>query len=139
MKKLTLLVFSIVALISSACAQVTVVGPTFTNNPEKFNGKTISVEVNIRPKTTVPTISVGGPSTVSTGTGTSANTVAKCNAPRGFKALDVDFVNDPSFAKCFFISNAMFATLPIAQDAIKSTITFKGDAKVGYTISLVKF
>jgi hypothetical protein len=32
----------------------------------------------------------------------------------------------------------MFNTLPKGQDKIQSTLTFKGDHRIGYTISLYK-
>ena len=49
-----------------------------------------------------------------------------------------DFPTDPTFQACFFISKAMFNTLPKGQDKIQSSLTFKGDYRIGYTVTLYK-
>ena len=143
MKKITLFVLSIVALAGAATAQAPVSGSEFTTHAARYNGMTVSVSgVKLNPKTIVPggVVTPGG-AVAAPGAGTSAAAapgVIRCNPPRGFKALDVDFTNDPNFNKCFFISEAQYNALPKGQDGLNATITFKGDEKLGYTITLFK-
>jgi hypothetical protein len=145
MKKITLLALSVFAFIGSTFAQ-NIQNPTaveFTTTPAKYNGATISISgVKLNPKSSVSAISVtpsGGQITAGAGSPSSAaNNSIRCNAPRGFYAIDVDFPNNPSFQKCFFISGAQFNSLPKTQDGINASIMFKGDDKNGYTITLFK-
>ena len=142
MKKITLFVLSIVALASAASAQTPVSATDFTSNPDRFKGMTVAIDgVNLHPNTSVPGVVAGAPATVSMGAGsapTGSNLVARCNAPRGYKAIDVDFPTNPTFAKCFFMLERQYASLPHAQDVVKAQITFKGDQNLGYIITLFK-
>jgi len=142
MKKITLLVLSIIALASAALAQTSVNATEFTSNPDRFKGMTISIDgVNLHPNTTVPGITISGPAVVSRGAGSAPsgnNLVAKCNTPRGYKAIDVDFPSNPTFSKCFYMLESQYNNLPHAQDVIKAQITFKGEEKFGYIITLFK-
>ena len=142
MKKITLLVLSIIALVNAASAQTSVNAAEFTSNPDKFKGVTILIDgVDLHPNTSVPSISVGGPAVVSMGAGSAPsgnNMVAKCNTPHGYKAVDVDFPGAPTFAKCFYMSEAQYNSLPHTKDVIKAQIIFKGDQKFGYIITLFK-
>jgi hypothetical protein len=141
MKKITLFLFSILALVSVSKAQTPVKAIDFTNNPEKYKGMTISISgVELNTKVTKSVTKVASGSTVSTGKGApapSANTL-HCKAPKGYSVATVNFPNDPSFKKCFIMKTSVYATLPINQSAIKSTITFKGESKINYTITLFK-
>lgn len=140
MKKITLFLFSLLALASASKAQTPVNALDFSNNPNKYKGMTISIsglELNTVIKTPVGANIAGGV-TVSTGKGKSAPAVARCNAPKGYKLVDVNFPNDPNFKKCFFMKSSLYSTLPINQSAIKATIIFKSENKLGYTISLFK-
>jgi hypothetical protein len=138
MKKITLFVLSIVALASAASAQIVTPQNDFTNNPDGFKGRTVTIDgVNLRPKQVVTAISVGAPTKVTVGKGSTANVVASCKVIKGFKSIDVDFNSDPTFAACFYLTNEMFATLPI-QDVVKSQITFKGEKSTGFFINLMK-
>jgi len=142
MKKITLFLISILVLTSMASAQTFVNGTEFTSNPDKFKGMTISIDgVNLHPNTTVPSIAVGGPTVISIGAGSAPsgnNLVAKCNTPRGYKAIDVDFPSNPTFSKCFYMLESQYNNLPHAQDVIKAQIIFKGEEKFGYIITLFK-
>jgi len=139
MKKITLFVLSIVALAGAASAQIVTQSNDFTSNPDRFKGRTVIIDgVNLRPKQAVTTISVGAPAKVTVGKGSSANVVASCKLIKGYKAIDVDFKNDPAFAACFYMTESMFKTLPIHLDAVKAQITFKGDKSLGYMITLFK-
>ncbi len=145
MKKITLLALSIFTFIATTFAQniqyLTAV--EFTSNPAKYDGATISISgVKLNPKSSVSTVSVTAPSgaiTAGAGTpGSMGNNTMRCTAPRGLYAIDIDFPNNPSFQKCFFISGAQFNSLPKTQDGINASIMFKGDDKNGYTITLFK-
>jgi len=139
MKKITVFVLSIVALASAASAQIVTPQNEFTNNCDAFKGKTVTINaVNLRPKQVVTAISVGAPAFVTVGKGSTANVVASCKVIKGYKSIDVDFTSDLKFAACFYISDAMYKTLPIAQETIKSNITFKGEKATGFIISLMK-
>jgi len=142
MKKITLFVLSIVALANAASAQTSVNATEFTSNPDKFKGMTILIDgINLHTKATVTSISVGGPAAVSKGAGSAPsgnNAVAKCNTPHGYKAVDVDFPTNPAFAKCFFMSESQYNSLPPNKDIVKAEIIFKGDQKFGYIITLFK-
>jgi len=139
MKKITLFLFSIVALVSVSKAQTPVKAIDFTNNPEKYKGMTISISgVELNTKVTTPGTSVASGSTVSTGKGSAAAGALRCKAPKGYSVATVNFPNDLSFKKCFIMKSSVYASLPVNQSAIKSTITFKGDPKIGYTITLFK-
>lgn len=147
MKKITLFTLSVFAFFGSTFAQ-NIPNPTaveFTSNPAKYNGQTISISgVKLNPKSSLSTVSVapaGGAITAGAGVSGSAGPnsgVTRCTAPRGFYTIDVDFPNNPSFSKCFFISGAQFNSLPKTQDGVNASIMFKGDDKNGYTITLFK-
>lgn len=147
MKKITLFTLSVFAFIGSICAQ-NPQNPTaveFTSSPAKYNGLTISISgVKLNPKSSVTAVAVA-PSNgvITTGAGVAGSKgnnsgSLHCTAPRGFYAIDVDFPNNPSFKKCFFISGAQFNSLPKTQDGVNASIMFKGDDKIGYTITLFK-
>ena len=138
MKKITLFLFSVLALASASHAQTPVNALDFSNNPEKYKGMTIAIsglELNTSTKAPV-SVNVAGGVTVSTGKGKSATSTVRCNAPKGYKVVDVNFPNAPTFKKCFFMKSNLYSTLPINQSAIKATINFKGEPKLGYTITL---
>jgi hypothetical protein len=149
MKKITLLMFSVLALSTASKAQTPVNATDFTTNPDKFKGMSISisgVELNTEVKAPTGTTVAGG-GVVAVGKGaavatpttvTSTATVNRCKAPKGYTIVDVKFPNDPKFAKCFIMKNSVYASLPINQSAITAKITFKGDSKLGYTITLFK-
>jgi hypothetical protein len=139
MKKITVFVLSIVALASAASAQIVTPQNDFTNNCDLYKGKTVIIDgVNLRPKKAATSISVGGPSSVSVGKGTTANVVASCKAIKGFKSIDVNFPSNQNFAACFYMRDAIYGTLPMQQDVIKAQITFKGDKSAGFFIDLYK-
>jgi hypothetical protein len=142
MKKITLILFSVFALATASKAQTPVNATAFTTNPDKFKGMTISisgVELNTEVKTPTGTTVASG-TVVATGKGAAvpATPVNRCKAPKGYTIVDVNFPTDPSFEKCFIVKNSIYASLPINQSSITAKITFKGDSKLGYTITLIK-
>ncbi len=153
MKKFTLFVLSIVGLASAAMAQGAMsVNPVdFTSNPARFNGKTIAISglklnMSANGPATGPVSPAGGgapipglnPGPAAPGPMGAGAPVIRCNPPRGFKTLDVDFTNDPNFTKCFFISEAQYNALPKGQAQLTAQLTFKGDDRMGYTITMFK-
>ena len=141
MKKITLFLFSVVAFASASKAQAPVNANDFTANPDNYKGMTISisgVEINTAAKTQVAAAVASG-STVSKGAGVSAATsTIRCNVPKGYKVANVNFPNDPNFKACFIMKSSLYATLPLNQSAINAKITFKGETKLGFIITLIK-
>jgi hypothetical protein len=141
MKKITLFLFSVVALATASKAQTPVNATDFTTNPDQYKGMTISIsglEFNTEIKKPTSTVAGGGVA-VTPGKGVKAPiAAARCNAPKGYKVVDVNFPTDPTFKKCFIMKNSIYSSLPLNQSAVPATITFKGDSKLGYTITLFK-
>jgi len=153
MKKITLFVLSIVGLASAAMAQgaLPVNAVDFTSNPARFNGKTIAISGLKLDMSAAMPAPAGAVSAVGSGSAIpglaaapgapgamgAGAAVIRCNPPRGFRSLEVDFTNDPSFAKCFFISEAQYNALPKGH-TLNAQLTFKGDDKLGYTITMFK-
>jgi hypothetical protein len=150
MKKITLFVLSIVALASAAMAQgaMTINAVDFTSNPARFNGKTIAI-AGVKLDLTAAAAPTGAVSPAGGGAAIPGLAAApgpatpgapgaiRCNPPRGFKSIEVDFTNDPSFSKCFFISEAQYNALPKGH-ALTAQLTFKGSDRLGYTITMFK-
>ena len=147
MKKITLFVLSIVALASAAMAQgaMTVNPVEFTSNPARFNGKTIAISgvkldlTDAAAPTGVVNPARGGALIpgLASAPGPAGAGVIRCNPPRGFKSIEVDFTNAPSFSKCFFIAEAKFNAVPKGH-ALTAQLTFKGSDRLGYTITMFK-
>jgi hypothetical protein len=142
MKKITLLILSTLALASTALGQTSVNAAEFTSNPDKFKGVTISIDgVILHPNLPTSNLPSGSPAGAPRGAGLTSpgsNVVANCNTPHGYRAIDVDFPSNPAFAKCFYMSEAQYNSLPHTKDVIKAQIIFKGDQKFGYIITLFK-
>jgi hypothetical protein len=135
MKKITLFVLSIVALASAAMAQgaMTIKAVDFTNNPARFNGKTISIRGIKLDLTAAAAAAAATTGAVSA----SAPPTSRCNPPRGFKSIEVDFTNDPTFSKCFYITEAQYNALPKGH-VLTAQLTFKGSDRLGYSITMFK-
>jgi len=138
MKKITLFVLSIVALASAASAQSVVTEQQFTSNPGNYNDQTLTFNVTVRPKVAISAPTVGAPAVVTTGSGSSANTVKSCsNAPKDYQFIDVDFATAPTFAACFIMKTTDFNSNALSgQESVSASITFKGRSTTMYTISL---
>ena len=150
MKKITLFVLSIVALASAAMAQgaMTINAVDFTSNPARFNGRTIAIS-GVKLDLTAAAAPTGAVSPAGGGAAIpglasapgpatpGAPGAIRCNPPRGFKSIEVDFTNAPSFSKCFFIAEAKFNALPKGH-ALTAQLTFKGSDRLGYTITMFK-
>jgi len=146
MKKLLVLLVGIVSLFGTAIGQsLTVSDVEFTSNPSKFDNKIVtinSVKLNLGSNTptsiSVPTAGA----TVSTGADTPSSknvgNATRCKAPRSFRSVEVSFLNNKTLNVCFFISEAMFTTLPKGQPTVNAQITFRGDNSFGYVINMCK-
>ena len=146
MKRVSLLILGVVAMIGSALAQGSVVRPEeFTANPAKYDGQTLSVSssiLNLDGIDITATLGVtNGPSTMGVGMGAPSTPtpvrVVRCSAPMGFKVIDVDFKSNPTFSACFLIPQAMYDQLPKGKD-ITCTLMFKGSYNAQYTITNFK-
>ena len=149
MKKITLFVLSIVALASAAMAQgaMTINAVDFTSNPARFNGRTIAIsgvklDLTAAAAPTGAVSPAGGGAAIpglasAPGPAGAGAGVIRCNPPRGFKSIEVDFTNAPSFSKCFFIAEAQYNALPKGH-ALTAQLTFKGSDRLGYTITMFK-
>jgi anionic cell wall polymer biosynthesis LytR-Cps2A-Psr (LCP) family protein len=146
MKKILVLLVGIVSLFGTAIGQsLTVSDVEFTSNPSKFNNQIVTINsVKLNLSSNAP-VSISVPTEgakVSTGAGTpsskSTGKTVRCNAPRGFRSLQVDLLNNQPFNVCFFISDAMYTALPKGQPTVNAQITFRGDNNFGYVINLYK-
>ena len=146
MKKILILLVGIVSLFGTAMGQGLAVSDVeFTSNPLKFNNKTVTINlVKLNLETTTPgspvIVAPGGSPVVGPAVAPKpiSGPVTRCNAPRGFRAIDIDFLNDPSFNACFFMSEAMYVALPKGQPSLNMQITFRGDNNFGYVVNLYK-
>ena len=150
MKKL---LFSLLAIgmIGSSVAQMAIPGAAFADNPSRFNGRKVTVkDVTVNPSNSVLTLSpavapapLTGPvqmPTVAPGPTGTNTTVTRCNPPRGFSELNVNFKDAPEYKGCFFMADAMFNQLKRSTggQSVDAQITFRGDARLGYNVSFYK-
>ncbi len=143
MKKIISLVLSILALVSAASAQVIVNQKDFTKNCEKYDDQVITIKgVNLRRKTPFEYIADAKRSQFayycdSVGpqrTGPKNNTFPNCKIYKGQKLVKVDFSSNSKWNSCFYITDALYSSLPEKSTFVKSTITFKGN-KYGWFIT----
>lgn len=148
MKKITTIIAVAFAVVGSATAQMVIPGETFAKNPASFNGRNVSIKNIQITASTAPVAGVVGPVTPATATPMTvapgpagASTVpTRCNPPRGFKQLDVDFLAAPGYQGCFFMGDAMFTDLARHSNGkpIDVQITFRGDSRVGYNVTFYR-
>ena len=144
MKKLLVFLVGIVSLFGTAMSQsLTINDVQFTSNPSKFNNKIVtinSVKLNLSSNTPVSISVPTARATVLTGAGAPSpkSATVHCNAPRGFRSLQVSSLNDQPFNVCFFISELMYTALPKGQPTVNAQITFRGDSNFGYVINMYK-
>ncbi len=151
MKKITSFFAIAFALIGMSKAQMVMAGEQFSKNPAQFNGRQITIK-NIQldfsnnmagPSGAVaPAPHAGAPSNAPQAPGPNGQgaAVIKCNPPKGYVAVDVDFLADPEYKGCFFLSQAQYDQLKrqAGGQKLDAQITFKGDSRMGYQISLFK-
>jgi hypothetical protein len=72
--------------------------------------------------------------------GPAGGSVVRCNPPRGFSEVKIDFHSAPSFKACFFMANPMLTQLERESSApvVEAEITFRGDSRVGYNVTFYR-
>ncbi len=151
MKKITSFFAIAFALIGMSKAQMVIAGEQFSKNPAQYNGRQITIkniQLDFSNNAAAPAGAVapaphgGAPSNAPQAPGPNgqgAQTI-KCNPPKGFVSIDVDFIADPEYKGCFFISQAQYNQLKTQAGGqrLDAQITFKGDNRMGYNITLFK-
>jgi len=150
MKKVTTLFAVAFAFIGASMAQVVIPGESFAKNPASFNGRKVSIkniQLDFSNKMATPTGAVApmgggaiGAGHVAPGPGGQGAQVQRCNPPRGFSQIDVDFLAAPDYQGCFFMGDAMYNELKrqAGGNKIDAQITFQGDNRVGYNVTFYK-
>lgn len=151
MKKFLLIALFTISFIGSSVAQMAIPGAVFASKPASFNGRQVTIK-NIQLDFSSqkvhgfigPVAPVGGPGAVSVGPGPvgspTAPATTPCNPPRGFKKLDVIFLEVPEVKYCFFMKDAMYTELErqSGHQNVDAQITFRGDARMGYNVTFYK-
>ncbi len=147
MKKVLSFALTMVA-VGSTLSQMVIPGESFAKNPASFNGRKVSVK-NIQitaTQTTAPGVIAPAPinpvgtATVAPGANGTGTQVIRCNVPRGYKQLDVNFLAAPDFEGCFFTSDAMYKSLAATSNGtpVDAQITFQGDNRLGYNVTFYR-
>jgi hypothetical protein len=151
MKKLVLLSLLAIGMIGSSVAQFAIPGAAFADNPSRFNGRKVTlkdIKVNftdlvVTPVSAVAPAPLAGPvqmPTVAPGPNGTGNVAVRCNPPRGFSQVNVDFNAAPNYKGCFFMADQMYNELKrqTGGQSVDAQITFRGDARTGYNVSFYK-
>ncbi len=152
MKKITTFFAMAAMMVGAAYSQVTIRGIDFATNPAKWNGKPVTVkdiQLNMSNHQAVAagavapagTVAPGGALGGAPGPNGQGAAVIRCNPPRGFKQIDVDFIEKPDFEGCFFMSEAMYNELKkqtAGQTKVDVQLTFRGDNKMGYQVTFYR-
>jgi hypothetical protein len=148
MKKIVLLSLLFIGMIGTSMGQMVIPGEVFTQKPVSFNGRVVSVkniQLDFSNKMMAPIGAVApvGPvshASVAPGPNGSNTPVGRCNPPRGFVIVDVDFIADPEYQGCFFMSETMYQELKrqAGGQKLDAQITFRGDSRIGYNITFYK-
>jgi hypothetical protein len=146
MRKMILSVALTIGMIGSTFAQMAIPGEVFAGNPNRFNGRKVTIK-NI----VIKSESVGTNQSPISGTvnlnvapgavGTpAAPNVTPCRAPRGFSKVSVFFKGTPEFNGCFFMADNMKSQMyrEIGHEDTEAQITFRGDSRTGYMISFYR-
>ena len=149
MKKLTILL-TVLFVSVAAMAQMAIPGAAFADNPSRFNGRKVTVKgvefdfsnttlaVNAAPLVG-SSAALSAPVVVPTANGANTPTV-RCNPPRGFTKVDVNFYSAPTYKGCFFMADQMFTQLERESggQSIEAEITFRGDSRTGYNLTFYR-
>lgn len=145
MKK-SIILLTTLLLSAAAMAQMAIPGAAFADNPTRFNGRKVTVKgvsFDFNSSTNGANIvsPMGGPVGAPTAApGPSSNTVVRCNPPRGFSEVKINFHSAPSFKACFFMADPMLTQLERESSApvVEAEITFRGDLRVGYNVTFYR-
>lgn len=133
-----------IGFIGSSRGQMAIAGGIFAENPTRFNGRMITVKnirLNLNAQNSisgaVPPVNQPGGNVNNGSIGGASSTMQRCNPPRGFKILDVEFIEKPEFESCFFIAESMYNQIKketLGQGKVDVQLTFRGDNRTGYNV-----
>lgn len=149
MKKISILLV-LFAFVAVSYGQMAIPGITFADNASRFNGRKVTVK-EVKLSTEITSISMGAVApaplagaiqmpTVAPGPNGSGNVAVRCNPPRGFKKVNIEFVGAPNYQGCFFMQDAMYKVLEreLGGQSVDAQITFRGDSRTGYNVSFYR-
>ena len=146
MKKLILTSLAIIGMIGSSIAQMAIPGEVFAENPARFNGRKVTLK-NIEIVKVDPNGGplIGGPAGTFQGAPGAAGSptgpaTQPCRPPRGFSEVQVFFKGAPEYKACFFMGDMMKEAIDreMGHENAPALITFRGDSRTGYNISLIR-
>ncbi len=140
MKKHLLLTALLVSFGSFIKAQIVVEALDFSQNPGKFNGKTIVIKgVTAKVPSTNTTITPNQAGNLNNSNNNqaqnNATSAVRCSAPKSWDILKVTLPND--YDGCFIVFNKMSNTLPVDRD-VKMDLTFKVDTRSMHRVTKIK-
>lgn len=135
-----------IGMIGSTFAQMAIPGEVFASNPNRFNGRKVTIKNIVIKSESVDTknSTITGPVNLNVAPGAvgtpSAPTVTPCRTPRGFSKLDIFFKASPEFNSCFFMADNMREQLyrEMGMEDTDAQITFRGDSRTGYMVSFYR-
>lgn len=152
MRKLLLIAVMTIGMVASSVAQMAIPGAIFTTNQSRFNGRKVTIKnVQVLPESistnqmaVTPLTTNGGAVSIPTPTapvvGPQGSVGIVCNPPRGYKEVNILFLEEPEFKSCFFVADVMYRELmkQTGGQATDAQITFRGDSRIGYHITFFK-
>ena len=146
MKKLILVSLLTIGMVASSIAQMAIPGEIFTSNPERFNGRKVTINnVEVVKTDAHGGPSIGGPaSSLSGGPGAvgapGAPATHPCTPPRGFSEISVFFKGAPDYKGCFFMADNMKNQLyrECGLENTPAQLTFRGDSRTGYNVTFYR-
>lgn len=144
MKKAIWVILITIGIIGNSQGQLAIAGGIFAENPPRYNGRMITVKnirLNMNTQSSisgaVPPANVSGGNVNNIPGSGSGSSTQRCNPPRGFKQLDVEFIEKPEFESCFFMAETMYNQLKketLGQSKVDVQLTFRGDNRTGYNV-----
>ena len=148
MRKLFLLSLISIGMIGSSIAQMAIPGGIFADNPNRFNGrkvtiKNVQIDMNDLMGSNQATISPSnGPVSLSSvAPGPNGQTATmNCRPPRGFEKVSVFFMEKPDYKTCFFMAKPMFEQLKreTGGQTVDVHLTFRGESRTGYNVTFYR-
>ena len=146
MKKLIALL-TVCSLTLSAMAQMAIPGGVFASNPTRFDGRKVTIKNIEIIKTDENGLgTIGGPGIAAYGLPgaggipSAVSSAAPCRPPRGFKTVEINFLEETSFKACFFMAENMRKQmyLEVGDQPCAAQITIRGNGRAGYHISFYR-
>jgi len=150
-KYITFIVLAILS-VSYSAAQMAIPGKAFADNPARFNGRkvslknvSVSIESNLGSNNSVvapapltaPSSAINARPIVAPGP---SFFILIWRPPRGFKEVDVTFIDAPEYKGCFFMADPIYNQLKrdLGGQTVNAIITFRGDSRTGYNLTFYK-